>query len=101
MTIVLHPAHLPVPANDAVFRAVQLLLGFANLANNLRTDTPIVLRVHHAPKGIARQLPEFRLAGAAKKPMHGPVGINQFLRALRPVDEKTAGHMSADLLDKG
>ena len=57
--------------------------------------------MYHAPEGETGQLFEFLQIRTAEDVKNGLVGVYQVFRFLRPVDEESAGHMSADFLHNG
>ena len=99
VAVVVHPAHRAVPADDPVFGVVHLDLVAVDLLLDGFGDRLVVVRVQHAPEGVPRQRLERRLVRAAEDVVHRVVGVQDLLRRLCPVDEETARHVLADLLD--
>ena len=99
MAVIVHPAHRPVPADDAVFRIVHLgLVALDLLLDGLGHGLKVV-RVQHALEGVAGQRPELLPVLAAEDVVHRVVGVQQLAGLLLPVDEEATGHVLADLLD--
>ena len=99
MAVVVEPADFTVLADNSVFHVVQVALALFDLIHNGAGDLLVVVRIEHPLEGIARKLLELFERLAAENLEHGLVCVQQFLVASRLVNEKTARHVFADLLD--
>ena len=99
VAVIVHPAHSPVPADDAVLCIVHLRLVPADLLLDGFRHRLIIIRVQHALEGAAGERPELVFVFAAEDPVYRVVGIQQLPRLFRLVNKKAAGHVPADLLD--
>ena len=55
VAVVVDPPHAPVAAHDAVLHVVEVVPGLAHLVTDVAGDALVVLRVHHATEGEARE----------------------------------------------
>ena len=99
MAVVVDPARLAVPAEDAVFHMVLVIQTFNRLPLDRGGDGFVVLRVDHPPEAKAGQSPEVLQAVTAEDLEDRLVGIQQFLALVGLVNEEAAGHMLAQLFD--
>ena len=97
MTVIVHPAHRPVFADDAVLHVIQLVFTVCNLLYDGIRDGAIVVRMQHAFKCVSCQFLKLIQIPAPEDIKHGLVGIQQFFRQFRLIDKEPAGHMPADL----
>ena len=99
VAVVVDPPHAPVAAHDAVLHVVEVAPGLAHLLLDGAGDALVVLGVHHAAEGEAREGLELLQGVATEDLPDGPVGVEQLLRAVGLVDEEAARHVLAELLD--
>ena len=99
VAVVVHPAHLAVPADDAVFHVILVVAALVDLLLDGGGHLAVILGMHHAPEGEAGQGLEVLQGVAAVYFTDGPVGVQQRLALVRPVDEEAAGHVPAQLFD--
>ena len=86
MAVVLDPPDRAVLPAYPVLHIVQVVLAGGYLRPNALLHLLQVLRVHHAPEGVAGEGPEFLHRPALKHPQQGLVGIDDFLSLVRVVD---------------
>ena len=99
VAVVVHPADGAVLADDPVFHIVHVVIAGVDLFRNGGRDAAVILRVHHAPEGIARQLFEILEIVAAVDIKDRLVCIEKLSRLFGFVNEETSGHVSAQLPD--
>ena len=99
MAVIINPTDRAVLTDDAVLRIIHLFITGLDLLVDRVHDFLMIIRVQHAPEGVAGQLFKILQSVAAKDAEDGFVGIEKLLRLLRPVDEEAAGHVPADLLN--
>ena len=98
MAVVVYPANLAVPADNAVLHIVHALVALFYLLIDGAGDCFIVIGVYHALEGIARQFLEFRKVLAAEDFKDCLVGIEDLFGLLSLVDEEAPGHVPPDFL---
>ena len=101
MSIIIHPADRAIFTDDAVFHIVQVPFIFEDLFYDGFRDCRIVLRVQHTPKCKTGQRLKFFQIFAAENGKHRMIRVQQFFLSLCLINEKTSGHVSADLFHDG
>ena len=97
MTVILNPAHDAVPSDDAVLHIIQVPLLFPDLPPDAGLHAVQVLRMHHSAEGASGHREKFLQALTLENPQQPLIGIDDLLSAVRPVDQKSSGHLSHEV----
>ena len=99
MTVVIHPAHGAVPADDAVFHIIHKFFVFLDLTLDGFGYSIIIIRVQHAFECITCKFFELFQVFAAENIQDSAISIQQLFRHLLFINKKAAGHMPSYFFD--
>ena len=93
MAVILDPADLTVPADDAVFHIVQIILALGNLFPDAFFHGSQIFRMDHPLKRVPGQAAEFLCCLALENAQKRLIHVDDLFLVIGMVDKKAARHL--------